>query len=336
MGKGTALALYTSAMAIPDDDLILPFSVEALHVRGRVAQLGPALDTILGRHEYPPAVSRVLGEAVMLTVLLATALKLEGRFVLQMQSDGPVSLVVADFTAPNELRGYARYDADAVARVAANGAVPPLPDLVGKGHLALTIDPGPTMRRYQGVVPLDGASLEEVAHAYFTQSEQIPTCIRLAVAETMVRRPDGSQHQSWRGGAISVQFLPESPDRLARRDLAPGDAPEGTVSFEVQEDDAWVEARARTETAEDHELIDPAIDPARLLLRLFHQRDVRVYDAIAIVEKCRCSRDRVETMLSQFGEDDRRSMVEDGKVVVTCEFCNTRYTLDPAEIGVGG
>jgi molecular chaperone Hsp33 len=214
--------------------------------------------------------------------------------------------------------------------------VPPLPALVGSGHLALTIDPGATMRRYQGVVPLEGASLEEVAHTYFTQSEQIPTLIRLAVAETMVRGADGTPHRSWRGGAISVQFLPDSPGRIAHRDLDPGDAPSGTPSADIQDDDAWVEARARTGTVEDHELIDPEIDPARLLLRLFHQREVRVYDPIGIVEKCHCSRERVETMLKQFGEEDRRSMVEDGKVVVTCEFCNTRYTLDPAEIGVSG
>ena len=323
-------------MAIPDDDLILPFSVDALNVRGRVAQLGASLDAILSRHDYPAPVSRVLGEAVMLTVLLATAIKLDGRFVLQIQSDGPVSLVVADLTTPNQLRGYARFDAEAVARVAVNGAVPPLPALVGSGHLALTIDPGATLRRYQGVVPLEGASLEAVAHAYFAQSEQIPTLIRLAVAETMVRRADGVPHRSWRGGAISVQFLPDSPGRIAHRDLDPGDAPAGTPSAAVQDDDAWVEARARAGTVEDHELIDPEIDPARLLLRLFHQREVRVYDAIEIVEKCHCSRDRVETMLKQFGEEDRRSMVDDGKVVVTCEFCNTRYTLDPAEIGVAG
>lgn len=316
-------------MSIPNDDVVLPFAVDELDVRGRVAQLGPALDAILRRHAYPEPVSRLLGEAIVLTALLATALKLDGRFVLQMQSDGPVSLVVADFQSPDRMRGYARFDREAVARLGANGATHSLASLVGSGHMALTIDPGAHMRRYQGVVPLAGATLEEVAQAYFAQSEQIPTLIRLAVAESLERRPGEGLRRSWRGGGITIQFLPARQERVVRRDLDPGDAPADAPRSEVPDDDAWVEARLRTETVEDHELIDPDVTPPRLLLRLFNQRDVRVYDPIALVDKCRCSRERVEAMLRQFGEDDRRSMVEDGEIVVTCEFCNARYRFDP-------
>ena len=325
----------TGRPLLPEDDLILPFAVEDLDVRGRVAHMGSVLDAILTQHDYPEPVSRLLGEAVVLTGLLATALKLDGRFILQMQGDGPVPLVVVDFRSPNGVRGYARFDAEAVAERAAGRGADRVVDLVGRGHLALTVDPGATMRRYQGIVPLDGGSLEEIAVAYFAQSEQIPTFIRLAVAETLERRPGEAPRRRWRGGGISVQFLPDRLDRIVRRDLDPGDAPEGAAGGDGAgrpDDDAWVEARARTETVEDHELIDPGVTPARLLLRLFNQRDVRVFDAIPLEERCHCSREKIHGILAQFGETERTGMVEDGEIVVTCEFCNRTYRFSPDDV----
>jgi len=309
-----------------NDDLVLPFQVEALDVRGRVARMGPALDSILRRHDYPPAVSRLLGEAVILNVLFATALKVDARVVLQIQSNGPVSLLVADFSAPENLRGFARFDEEAVSALPAH---PSLTDIVGEGSMALTIDPGARMRRYQGIVALKGASLEEVALTYFTQSEQIPTMIRLAVAETLERQPGGEPRRIWRGGGVTVQFLPEALDRIVVRDLDPGDAPQDAARDERDEDDAWVEAAARARSAMDHELVDPDISAERLLLRLFHQRDVRVFDAFSLSAECHCSTERVKQMLAQFVGDDRTSMIEDGVIKVTCEFCNTRYAFDP-------
>jgi len=308
------------------DDLVLPFSVEALDVRGRVARLGSALDEILRKHAYPPAVSRLLGEAVLLNVLFATALKLEGRVILQIQSDGPVSLLVTDFTTPDSLRGYARFDEDAVAALAEGYT---LKDIVGEGTMALTIDPKLTTRRYQGVVELAGDTLEDVAHAYFTQSEQIPTLIRLAVAETLERRPGEEPRRVWRGGGVTVQFLPEAADRIVIHDIDPGDAPEGAARDERADDDAWVEAAARAKSAQDHELVVPAISAERLLLRLFHERDVRVFDPFTLSADCHCSSHRIKAMLGQFVSDDRASMIEDGVIKVTCEFCNTRYRFDP-------
>ena len=308
------------------DDLVLPFSVDALDVRGRIARLGPALDNILRKHDYPPQVSRFLGEAILLNVLFATALKIDGRVILQIQSDGPVSMIVTDFTTPDALRGYARFDADAVAALPEN---PTLPEIAGAGTLALTIDPRMTNRRYQGVVELSGDSLEDVAHAYFAQSEQIPTLFRLAVAETVERRAGEEPQRSWRGGGVTVQFLPDAAERIVVRDIAPGDAPDDAELDERNDDDAWVEAAARAKSAQDHELVDPAITAERLLLRLFNERDVRVFDPFTLSADCHCSTDRIKVMLDQFSEEDRASMVEDGVIKVTCEFCNTHYRFEP-------
>jgi molecular chaperone Hsp33 len=317
-------------LRLPSDDLVLPFAVNALDVRGRVAHLGPVVDGVLSRHGYPEPVARLLGEAMVLTVLLGSALKFEGRFITQIQSDGPVSLLVVDFRSPDRVRAYARFDRDAIASLSEAGTVA-FTDLVGKGQLALTIDPGGHMRRYQGVVPLEGSSLEEVAHAYFAQSEQIPTTVRLAVAEVLERREGEGPRHSWRAGGVLVQFLPESEDRLRHRDLDPGDAPQTLTTPEAEPDDAWVEALARVGTLDDVELIDPEVAPPRLLLRLFHQRDVRVFEALPVAEICSCSRDRVEGIVRQFDAEERRDMVEDGEIVVTCEFCSSTYRFDPSE-----
>ena len=307
------------------DDVVLPFSVSALDVRGRVARLGPAIDALLARHDYPDAVSRVLGEAAALTALLGASLKFEGRFQLQTKSDGPIEMLVVDFDAPDRLRAYARFDA---ARLAESSANPRTAELLGRGILAMTIDQGSEASRYQGVVALEEQGLEEAAHQYFRQSEQIPTRVRLAVAEEFAEG-----RRAWRAGGLLLQFLPSSPERARQADLPPGDAPDEHVASGPGEDDAWVEARALADTVEDHELVDPAVSSERLLYRLFHERGVTVFDAQPVHEECRCSRDRILAMMRNFSADDRRDMIGDnGRIGVTCEFCSRVYDLDPQEV----
>src|SRR5947209_1809069 len=179
--------------AVPVDDAVLPFEVDALDLRGRLTRLGPALDDVLAKHDYPPSVAKLLGEAIVLTTLLGSSLKFDGRFILQTQTDGPVSFLIVDFQAPDRLRAYARFDKRRLKDGQDSG------QLLGKGHLAMTIDQGADMSRYQGLVALEGGNLEDAAHEYFLRSEQIPTRVRLAVGEEW-RGGDGPRH-SWRAGA---------------------------------------------------------------------------------------------------------------------------------------
>lgn len=303
------------------DDRVLPFAVEPLDLRGRVVRLGSSIDRILGQHDYPAPVARLLGEAAVLTVLLGSSLKFEGRLQLQTRSDGPVSMLVVDFDAPASLRAFARFDAD---RVTGNDAVA---ELLGAGHLALTIEQGSDMSRYQGIVVLEGQSLEAAAHQYFRQSEQIPTAVRLAVAQTVTAA--GAQ---WRAGGLLAQFLPASQARQVVPDLPPGDAPEGLVIPEPKEDDAWVEAKSLVATVEDHELVDPTLSNERLLYRLFHERGVKVFETQEVRANCHCSRERIGNMLKSFTPEERRDMVGDnGKIGVTCEFCSTFREFEPRE-----
>jgi molecular chaperone Hsp33 len=312
--------------AIPVDDAVIPFEVNALDLRGRLTRMGPALDDLLTKHDYPAPVGKLLGEAIVLTTLLGSSLKFDGRFILQTQTDGPVSFLIVDFQAPDRLRAYARYDAKRLKPGADSGA------LLGKGHLAMTIDQGPDMSRYQGLVALDGGGLEAAAHEYFLRSEQIPTRVRIAVGEEF-RGGEGGKHR-WRAGGLLVQFLPKAPERARQADLHPGDAPEGTVPHTVAEDDAWVEGQSLIGTVEDVELIDPDLSGERLLYRLFHERGVRVFRPLDLHAQCSCSREAVSGMLKSFEPKDRAEMVKDGKVVVTCEFCSSVYEFTPQEAGV--
>ena len=312
--------------AVPVDDAVLAFEVGALDLRGRLTRLGPALDKILHKHDYPPAVGKLLGEAIVLTTLLGSSVKFEGRFILQTRTEGPVSLLIVDFQAPDRLRAYARYDVARLKDGQSSG------ELLGKGHLAMTIDQGSNTSRYQGLVALDGGGLEEAAHEYFLRSEQIPTRVRLAVGEEMRGGEGGKLH--WRAGGILLQFLPKAPERAKQADLHPGDAPEGTATHSVPDDDAWVEGQSLISTVEDVELIDPDLSGERLLYRLFHERGVRVFNPQPLRAQCSCSRDAVSSMLKSFAPNDRAEMVKDGKVVVTCEFCSSVYEFTPQEAGV--
>jgi molecular chaperone Hsp33 len=311
------------------DDTILPFAVKALDLRGRIVRLGAAVDTILTSHDYPPPVAKLLGEAIVLTVMLGSSLKFDGRFILQTQSDGPVRMLVVDFTSPGNVRACARFDAERVAAaIAANAATPG--QLLGRGHLAMTIDQGLEMSRYQGLVPLEGGDLEQAAHEYFSRSEQIPTRVRLAVAEEY--RAGNGARRHWRAGGILLQFLPNSPERARQADLHPGDAPPGTTPHVLPEDEAWVEGRSLVATVGDIELIDPALSSEQLAYRLFHERGVRVFRAAPVTAQCSCSRDGVENMLKSFPQEDRDDMVENGRITVTCEFCSSTYVFAPHEV----
>jgi molecular chaperone Hsp33 len=319
--------------AISADDTIQPFEVAALDLRGRVVRLGPAIDGILARHDDPAPVAKLLGEAIVLTALLGSALKFSGKFILQTQTDGPVHMMVADFTTPGRLRACARYDRARVATAIEAGETS-AGALMGKGHLAMTIDQGPEMSRYQGLVAVEGGGLEAAAHEYFRRSEQIPTRLRLAVAEELHMGGNGVRHR-WRAGGILLQFLPKSPERMRQADLDPGDAPEGTAPHVVPEDDAWVEGRSLISTVQDIELIDPALSSERLLYRLFHERGVRVFRSVAVHAQCSCSREGVASMLRSFSRDDRDHMVENGVISVTCEFCSANYVFAPGEVEEG-
>jgi molecular chaperone Hsp33 len=296
----------------PGDDRVLPFRIVTSDVIGRVIRLGAVVDRILSRHAYPEPVSYVLGEALALTAMLGTALKSGSKLILQTKSDGALDFLVADFVAPGQLRGYANYDkADAGLKQARGrgdqGA------LLGRGHVAMTIDPGGDSNRYQGIVALENEPLVQAADTYFRRSEQIPTFIRLAVARHYGPSRDGGDPAwRWRAGGLLLQQLPRQGG--------------GEGEVQGQRDENWNRARHLATSVEDHELLDPTLASERLLYRLFHEEGVRVTPATRLAAECRCSRERIQGYLERFGAAELKELCEpDGGVTVTCEFCSRTY-----------
>ena len=295
-----------------DDDLAAAFQIEGWPVRGRLVRLGSTIDAILSAHAYPEPVAALLGEACALAALIGSAMTFEGRLIVQAQGDGPVRYVVADYDTQGHLRGYCRFDEAEVAAGSQGFARPGAKTLLGEGVFVMTLDRGPDFERTQGITPIEGESLSLAAEHYFQQSEQIPTKVRLAVGA--VTTEAGTV---WRAGGALIQLIA-------------GDAARGST------EEAWDRSRALFQTLGDDELIDPTITPETLLFRLFHEDGVRLEDPRALHAVCRCSKDRIGTVLSSFSIEERAEMVEeDGKIRVTCEYCATVYELEPEEVGEG-
>lgn len=294
----------------PDLDRALGFTIPARHARGRVVRLGPVLDEILAAHAYPLPIETLLAEALTLTALIGSTLKdAGGQLTLQTQTEnGVVKLLVCDYRG-GELRGYIQYDEDALA---AAPAEPTLFALFGTGYLAITFDQAATHERYQGIVPLDGATLADAAESYFVQSEQIPTLVRLGLA----RDPSG-RHVA---GGLFLQHLPEGEDGRDRIHTRL-DHPE------------WEHVAILGATMGADELADPALPLESLIWRLFNEEDeVRLLSEVPLARGCRCSPDYIASVLAKFAPEEQRAMAdENGMIVVDCAFCATKFPVPAAD-----
>jgi molecular chaperone Hsp33 len=293
-------------MTFPIPDQALAFTIPAQNARGRLVRLGATLDAILSAHNYPPAIEKVLGEALVLAALLGATLKdAGGQLTIQAQTEnGVIGLLVADYRG-GALRGYVRHDPDRLGELPAD---PSLFALFGKGYLAITFDQAVTGERYQGIVPLEGGSLADAAQSYLAQSEQIPSLIRIGIART----PQGCV-----AGGMMLQHLPEGEEGRERLHTRL-DHPE------------WEHVAALGGSLRADELVDPALPLDTLLWRLFNEDEVRVFASPAPAKGCRCDPDHVARVIARFPEDERLAMAnDDGLIEVNCEFCSKRFTIEP-------
>lgn len=300
------------------DDCVLPFSTVKSRALGRLVRLGPVVDEILSQHNYPDAVSEVLGQAVAMAAMLGTTLKFDGDLIIQTNTDGPIGMIVVNFETPGRLRAHASFDAERVAELEARNDIDH-GALLGEGYLALTIDPGRGMERYQGVVALKGQGLDAAALEYFRQSEQLPTFVRLSIARHQARSESGkSGGWHWRAGGILVQHVTPvggTEQKDDEDDFLLG-----------EDDDNWRRVAFLAETVEDHEMLDPLLAPERLLYRLFHEEGVRASAARPLEVFCRCSQERVDNLIRSFKAEELEDLRDEaGNIIVTCEFCNTGY-----------
>ena len=288
-------------------DEAIGFTLPQRHARGRLVRLGPVLDDILAAHEYPAPIARILSEALTLTALLGAMLKdAGGQLTMQAQAeDGIVELLVCDFRG-GEVRGYVRFDAE---RLAVAPPKPSLAEMFGKGYLAITFDQAATKERYQGIVPMEGASLAEAVESFFAQSEQIPSLIRLAT--------DDTGHVA---GGILLQHLPEGEEGRERLHTRL-DHPE------------WEHVRVLAETVRATELFDTSLAVEELLWRLFNEDEVRVQATLPLTRGCRCNPEHVRSVIASFSAEERQEMAnEDGVISVDCEFCSRSFPIALAEL----
>lgn len=295
------------------DDFVASFQIEDQPVRGRIVRLGDAtLDAILKRHDYPKWAAHLLGEALTLAVLAVASLKIEGKVTVQAQGDGPVSLMVAEARSDGGLRGYMRLDREKWDRLDAvnKGGRPHVPQAIGKGLLAMMLSPDdPDQSPYQGIVPLDGATLADCAQAYFTQSEQIPTRVHLAVAEVI----EPGKSNRWRSGGALLQQV--------AADDARGETAE-----------QWNTASILFDTLSDVELADPDLSSGRLLFRLFNEDGVRLEPLKRVEDRCTCTQDALLRSLSNLTAEEVRSLAEkDGTIRAGCQFCARSYAIPLAD-----
>jgi molecular chaperone Hsp33 len=316
------------------DDTVLPFQLDRADIRGRVARLDTALETILAQHAYPDAVSALVAEAALLTALIGQTMKLRWRLSLQVRGDGPVRLIATDYFAPAEpggagrIRAYAGFDA---ARLEAAGAVEPF-TLLGQGYFAMIVDQGPGMTPYQGLTPLAGGSLAVCAETYFAQSEQLAT--RFAVTAARSALPGGAER--WRGGGVMLQHLPKASPHAAPDRPSGGDGLLRAADIAAMSDseENWTRANLLLDTVELHELLGPLVGPDELLLRLFHEEVPRVWPTQTVGFGCTCSAERVEAALAQYSARDIATMTTpEGLVTADCQFCGAHYRFEAHTLG---
>jgi molecular chaperone Hsp33 len=294
---------------IPADDVVLPFQIDPFALRGRLVRIGPVVDSIVRQHAYPPPVAAALAEMIALASALALTLKYDGVFTVQTKGDGPVRLMVADVTSAGDVRGYAQFDSQRIARM--TDPSPSVPRLFGAGHLAFTVDQGDNTERYQGIVELTGPSLAECAHHYFRQSEQLQAGLKIAAAPYV----DAAGEQHWRAGALMIQRLPEA-----------------SIAADDDAEEGWRRAMILMGSATSAELVDPGLLPWRLIDRLFLAEGVRIYRPHALRARCRCSRERMARVLAMIPRVEIDAMKIDGRVVVTCEFCSASHAFDERDL----
>jgi molecular chaperone Hsp33 len=318
----------TQGTKIAWDDTVLPFQLDDVDMRGRVARLDGVLEGILKQHDYPPQVEALVAEMALLTALIGQTIKLRWKLSLQVQSKGAVRMIATDYYGPEKegeparIRAYASYDADRLTDDA------PF-EQIGEGYFAIMIDQGKGMTPYQGITPLAGGSLAACAEAYFAQSEQLPTRFSLSFGKSS--GPGEPEH--WRAGGIMLQHMPKASP-LSASGEGTGEVLKADDLVEGDEAENWNRVNILLGTVEDLELIGPSVPPTDLLLRLFHEEQLRVYDPQPVRFGCTCSEDRVRQSLSIYSARDIEKMTTDeGRVTADCQFCGAHYDLDPATVG---
>lgn len=297
-------------------DFIQPFMIDHSSIRGRMVRISKVLDTILNAHNYPLAVSCHLAEQIVIACMLSATLDKGGILTVQAKGDGPVRFIVVDVIAGGTIRGYAEMDMEALNAVIGKSRTKPHPisAILGKGHLAVTFDEGNSEERYQGIVELKGETISDSFRGYFLQSQQGEISVNVAV-----RSPD-EQHKKWVAGGVIIERMPIEGGK--QKELTSED-----------QEDIWKRTKLFMQTLKPNELLEEANTPQNLLYRLFNEDGVWVYKLQPLKAGCRCSRERIRSVLKSIPKEELIASLDDkGKMSVNCQFCNKTEVFTRADI----
>jgi len=292
-------------------DAIIPFQLEDCPIRGRIVRLSTIATTLKRQHNYPPLVHEALLQLVALGLVLSSGFKYKGIFTLQVVSQGPLRLMIVDITHDNHIRACARFDASLIDQLTKKNLIhPALSDLCGEGHLIFTVDQPATTERYQGIVALSEDSLAESLCHYFEQSEQLRASLVLFLKQTS-QPPQRNKKKFYDVGVLFIQQMPLMTAQKA------------------WDSEQWDDLTTFISTVSSEELLNHDLTPEQLLYRLFWQEGVHLYSEKKVLVKCRCSTEKIANLLKSFPPEDRQAMIVEGKIFVTCEFCNQTYDFEP-------
>ncbi len=297
----------TSLLDLPSNSFVLPFYLtgsptnKTPKIRGRISRLVKPITDILGRHNYPDSINSILAEAMVVTSCLSTTFKLDGVITLQAKGHGPLKTLFCDVSSDGHMRAYATLDAQTLKKMPRSKDTT-LPRLMGNGYMAFTIESNGPNQRYQGIVDLSGETVSDAVISWFKNSEQVHTKFI-----TMTEKQNGL----WIAATLMVQKIAEE-----------GGSENRLLTDEI---DIWREANILAQSVATEELLNPKLELQTLLFRLFHELGVYILPPRHIIDVCRCSKDKVETILRSINKDELQALVdENGDLVVDCEFCKKR------------
>ena len=287
-------------------DTLQRFLFENLAVRGELVHLEATWQAILERHSYPAPVQKILGELMSAVSLLLATLKFKGQLIAQIQGDGPVSLLVVEGTTDKTLRATATLNEG--QNDFSDGS---LQGVFGDARLVITLEPEQG-ERYQGIVALKGENLAAALTDYLLRSEQLDTDLWLVADDKQA-------------AGLLIQKLPDTEKVKSSSNILSFDSSEENIDL-----DGWNRIQQLSSTIKDEELL--LLGAEEIIHRLYHEEDVRMFDAEQISFRCHCTRERVAKMLISLGEEEVKSMIEElSTIEVACEFCNHNYSFDAVD-----
>lgn len=277
-------------------DTLHRFIFENTDIRGNYVKLNHTIAEATQHQALPQNLHKALGELMVASALLASTLKLDGSLTLQIQTNGPLKLLIAECNENHGMRGAVKWSGPIESSVAI--------DLIKEGHFIITLNQKNAKTPYQGIVPMEGNSICELLENYLLRSEQIQT-------KLWIHSQDNIFH------GLLIQKLPFNS------------------SVESIDSDTMKNAWKNVVTLanKSFKFIQPEIKTSEILQTIFPSETIRLFDPSFPKFACSCSKRSVENMLRLIGKKECESIIEEQlSITIHCDFCNECYKYTEDEV----